>query len=183
MKWSIIQLQKFRNEALTIDETREMNELVNRHRDIRHVDPVHITGRADISSSKITFHLQIETVLTLPCARTLVDVRYPVSLETTETFILNASYVNEELEEEVHQPEGEVINLQPVIEEILLLQVPLQVFSDKALEDEGMESGSGWEVLSEEELEKAREDQADEEPQADPRLADLAKFFDENKKS
>ncbi|AJD90894.1 hypothetical protein JMA_15770 [Jeotgalibacillus malaysiensis] len=181
MKWSIIQLQKYRNEDFKIDETAEMNELTNRHRDIRQVAPVRVTGRGDISSSKITFHLHIETTLTLPCARTLVDVEYPVSLDTVETFILNSSYVDEELSEEVHEPEGEVINLKPVIEEILLLQVPLQVFSDKALEEEGMDSGNGWEVLSEEELEEARIEEQQEEPAADPRLADLAKFFDEKK--
>ncbi|KIL50365.1 hypothetical protein KP77_17400 [Jeotgalibacillus alimentarius] len=181
MKWSIIQLQKYRNEDFKIDETVDMNELTERHRDIRQVSPVHVTGRGDISSSRITFHLQIETTLTLPCARTLADVAYPVSLQTVETFILNSSYVDEDLNEEVHEPEGEVINLRPVIEEILLTLVPLQVFSDKAMKEEGMDSGKGWEVLSEEELEEAREEEQQEEPAADPRLADLAKFFDEKK--
>ncbi|MGD7043576.1 YceD family protein [Jeotgalibacillus proteolyticus] len=182
MKWSIIQLQKFRNEAFPIDETIELIELPKRDSEIRDVSPVHVTGRADISSSKITFHLHIEAILTLPCARTLVDVPYPVSVDTTETFLLNSSHMEEDgLHEEVHFLDGEVVNLESVIEEILILQVPLQVFSDKAMEDEGMLNGKGWEVVSEEELEEEREKEQNEQPKKDPRLADLAKFFDENK--
>ncbi|KIL47610.1 YceD family protein [Jeotgalibacillus campisalis] len=181
MKWSIIQLQKFRNEAFSIDETIELKELPERDSEIRDVSPVHVTGRADISSSKITFHLHIEAVLTLPCARTLVDVPYPVSIDTTETFLLNPSHMEEGLEEEIHLLDSEVVNLEPIIEEILILQVPLQVFSDKAMEDEGMLNGKGWEVVSEEELERERETEQNEQPKTDPRLADLAKFFDENK--
>ncbi|PPA72153.1 YceD family protein [Jeotgalibacillus proteolyticus] len=182
MKWSIIQLQKFRNEAFQINETIELKKLPERDSEIRDVSPVKLTGRADISSAKITFHLHIEATLTLPCARTLVDVPYPVSLDTTETFLLNSSYVTEEgFEDETHLIEGDVINLEPIIEEILILQVPLQVFSDKAMEEEGMLNGKGWEVLSEEELEREREQEQEEQPKTDPRLADLAKFFDEKK--
>ncbi|TDL35139.1 DUF177 domain-containing protein [Jeotgalibacillus sp. S-D1] len=181
MKWSIIQLQKFRNEAFPIDETIELQELPKRNSEIRNVSPVQVTGRADISSAKITFHLHIEATLTLPCARTLVDVPYPVSLDTTETFLLNPSYAEEGYEEETHLLEGDVINLKPIIEEILILQIPLQVFSDKAMEEEGMLNGNGWEVLSEEELELEREKEQSEQPKTDPRLADLAKFFNDNK--
>ncbi|MEW9501411.1 YceD family protein [Jeotgalibacillus marinus] len=181
MKWSIIQLQKFRNEAFLLDETIEMNELTKRNSEIRNVSPVHVTGRADISSAKITFHLHIEARLTLPCARTLVDVPYPVSVDTIETFLLNPFYTEEGSNEETHHLEGDVVNLLPIIEEILILQIPLQVFSDKAAEEEGMLTGKGWDVLSEEEIEQERVKEQSEQPKTDPRLADLAKFFNENK--
>jgi len=181
LKWSIIQLQKFRNEAFLLDETLHLQELPKRNSEIRDVSPVKVTGRADISSAKITFHLHIEAVLTLPCARTLVDVPYPVSLDTIETFLLNPSYAEEGSNEETHHLDGDVVDLGPIIEEILILQIPLQVFSDKGLEEEGMLNGNGWEVLSEEELELEREKEQAEQPKTDPRLAGLAKFFDENK--
>ncbi|KIL44777.1 YceD family protein [Jeotgalibacillus soli] len=179
MKWSIIQLQKFRDKEFLIDEKIIMNGLKDRDPQVRDVSPIHITGRADISSAKITFHLHIEGILTLPCARTLVDVPFPISLDTKETFLLKPDFVDVSEDEETHQLERDVVNLQPVIEEILLLEIPLQVFSDKAMEEEGMLTGKGWEVLSEEELEKEREQT--EQQKADPRFADLAKFFDENK--
>ena len=89
---------------------------------------MHITGRADIDSAKVTFHLTIKGHLILPCSRTLVDVNYPIHVDTTETFLLNGSHY--ESEEEVHQVNGDVIDLMPIIHEILLLEVPMQVFCE-----------------------------------------------------
>ena len=50
---------------------------------------MHITGKADIDSTEVTFHLTIKGYLILPCSRTLVDVNYPIHVDTTETFLLN----------------------------------------------------------------------------------------------
>ena len=49
-------------------------------------------------------------------------------LTRLETFILNGSEY--EMEEEVHQVKGDVIDLIPIINEILLLEIPMQVFCE-----------------------------------------------------
>lgn len=172
MKWTLSQLQKNRNQDFLIDETIRLDEMKQADPTIRDVSPIHVKGWADIGSTKVTFHLQIEGVFILPCSRTLVDVNYPVKVETTETFLLHAS--NGGSDEDVHQVKGDVIDLMPVIREILLLEVPMQVFSeDVSNEEAAPQSGKDWEVLHEE----------DQVKKIDPRLAGLAKFFDKNDSS
>lgn len=173
MKWTISQLQKYRNKDFPVDETVRVDEIKEVDSSIRDVSPMHITGRVDISATKVTFHLRIEGHLILPCSRTLVDVHYPVNVETTETFLLGAPDYEAE-EEEVHQLKGDVIDLMPAIREILLLEVPMQVFcEDDDSKDGAPQSGKDWEVLREEEKPK----------KVDPRLAGLAKFFEQNDSS
>lgn len=140
---------------------------------IREVSPIHLTGRADISTTRVTFHVRIDGHLILPCSRTLVDVKYPIDVETTETFMLNSH--DYEVEEEVYQVTGDVIDLEPIIREILLVEVPMQVFcDDSAAQEEGApQSGKDWEVIEEQEKSE----------KLDPRLAGLAKFFEDSKDS
>jgi uncharacterized protein len=70
---------------------------------------MHITGRGDIDSTKVTFHLKIEGYLILPCSRTLVDVKLPINVETTETFLLQGSVC--ETEEEAYQVKNDVVDV------------------------------------------------------------------------
>ncbi|WP_075983468.1 YceD family protein [Bacillus massilinigeriensis] len=172
MKWTLSQLSKYRSKDLPIDETIIVDDIKEVDQTIRDVSPMHITGRADIDSTKVTFHLQINGHLVLPCSRTLVDVNYPINVETTETFLLKD--FEYETEEEVHQVKADIIDLYPVIKEILLLEVPMQVFCDENSSEEGApQSGNDWEVIKE----------ADQTKKVDPRLAGLAKFFDQDHSS
>lgn len=172
MKWTINQLQKIRNQDLAIDETIRVDEIKEIDSSIREVSPIRITGRADVGSTKVVFHIRIKGHFVLPCSRTLVDVIYPVDVETTETFLFNIS--GYETDEEAHQVNGDVVDLMPVIREILLLEVPMQVFCEDVKAEGGApQSGKDWEVVTEE----------SQSNKIDPRLAGLAKFFDDNKSS
>jgi len=168
MKWTLSQLQKYRSKDLPFDEIVNVSEIKTIDPTIRDASPMHITGRADIDSAKVTFHLKINGHLILPCSRTLVDVKFPINVETTETFLLKG--LDYETEEEVHQVKGEVIDLMPVIQEILLLEVPMQVFCTDSSDEGAPQSGKDWEVIQEQ----------DKEERIDPRLAGLAQFFDQN---
>jgi uncharacterized protein len=171
MKWTINQLQKSRSKDFPFDEYVNADEIMEIDKSIRAVSPIHISGWADIDSSKISFHLNIKGHLTLPCSRTLVDVHYPINVDTIETFLLNGSVY--ESDEEVHQVKGDVIDLTPIINEILLLEVPLQVFAEDSTEEGAPQSGMDWEVIHDQ----------DKKDKVDPRLAGLAKFFDQNNQS
>lgn len=168
MKWTLSQLQKYRSKDFPFDEIVHLDEIKSIDPTIRDVSPMHITGRVDIDSAMVTFHLNINGYLILPCSRTLVDVKFPINVETTETFLLKD--LDYETEEEVHQVKGEVIDLIPVIQEILVLEVPMQVFCTDISEEGAPQSGKDWEVIQEREKEE----------RLDPRLAGLAKFFDQN---
>jgi uncharacterized protein len=171
MKWTISQLNQLQHKGLSIDEVVDVSELKELEETIRDISPVHVTGRADLSSLKVTFHLTISGSMVLPCSRTLVDVNFPFEVTTTETFLLRHTS-DFDTDEETHQVQGEVIDLLPIIKEHIILEIPIQIFSDD-LNAEGAapQSGSDWQVISEEE--KAN--------QIDPRLAGLAKFFEEDK--
>ena len=173
MKWTISQLQKIRDKDLQIDEVVDVTNIKERDPQIRNVSPIKVTGRADISSTKITFHLHLSGELILPCSRTLVDVNYPIDIDTTETFLLKSTGFDYD-GDDVTVVEGDVVDVLPVIEENLLLEIPMQVFcEDVNSEEAAPQSGNDWTVLSEEENKQ----------KVDPRFAKLADFFDNNKKS
>ncbi|MCD7033910.1 DUF177 domain-containing protein [Metabacillus sp. GX 13764] len=174
MKWSINELHQYQSKGLELDETIRLDELKDVHNELRKIEPVHVKGHADISSSKAAFHLLIEGTMILPCSRTLVDVRYPFKIDTTEIYLLKAMEFADEEEPEIHQLDGDSVDLIPMIKELILLEIPMQVFCDDVNEEGAApQEGKDWQVISEEEK-KAK---------VDPRLADLAKFFDNNKES
>jgi uncharacterized protein len=168
LKWSISQLNQLQSKGLKIEEEVDLSDLVISHQDIRDISPVSVSGRADISSSKVTFHLSISGSMVLPCSRTLVDVQYPFSIDTTETFLLKpADY---DMEEDFHLADGDIVDLTPILKEILILEIPMQVFCEDVTNEEGAapQSGKDWEVITED----------DQNNKVDPRLAGLAKFFE-----
>jgi uncharacterized protein len=172
LKWTLSQLQKYRNTDFTIDETVRVDEIKQDDPTIRDVSPIHITGRGDVDSTKVTFHLKIEGHLILPCSRTLVDVKLPINVETTETFLLQGSLY--ETEEEAYQVKDDVVDVMSIIREILLLEVPMQVFCEEVDHGEAApQSGKDWDVVHGE----------GQSEKIDPRLAGLAKFFDKKNSS
>ena len=171
MKWTITQLQKYRNKGLVLNETVDVSEIKEIDKQIRDISPITVTGRVDINSNNITFHIHLTGMLTLPCARTFVDVQHPVDIETTETFLL--SEYDSQDDEFITIVKGDVIDLMPVIRENLLLEVPMQVFcEDVNPEGAAPTSGNDWAVVNPDEQVK----------KVDPRLASLAKFFDNDNK-
>jgi uncharacterized protein len=173
MKWTISQLQKIRDKDLQIDGLVDVTDIKERDPEIREVSPIKVTGRADISSSQITFHLHLSGELILPCSRTLVDVKYPIDIDTTEIFLLKTAGFDYD-GDDVTVVENDVVDLLPVIKENLLLEIPMQVFcEDVNSEEAAPQSGNDWAVISEEENKQ----------KIDPRFAKLADFFDNNKKS
>ncbi|MDF0725298.1 YceD family protein [Cytobacillus sp. S13-E01] len=171
MEWSITQLHQLQNKGLSIDKVVDASDLIGLNT-IRDISPVKVSGHADLSSKKVSFHITISGTLILPCSRTLVDVHYPFEIVTTETFLL--SQTSEfETDEDAHYVHGEMIDLYPIIRELILLEIPLQVFSDDDNVRGGApQAGRDWEVITEE----------DKSNQIDPRLAGLSKFFENDKK-
>ncbi|NJP36461.1 YceD family protein [Alkalicoccus luteus] len=171
MKWSIQQLQAFRRDGLELDETVDVSQVKEGDREIREVTPVHVKGTGSISKDLATFTLTIEGSMTLPCARTLNDVDFPFVIEAIESFKLSEwATFDEEEEDDVHEVEGNTVDLMPYVRERILLEKPLRVFSDKP-EGPAPESGSGWEL-------QAEEQEAAKEKKVDPRLAKLKQLFD-----
>jgi len=178
MKWTVLQLQKFRDVELEIDQMVDVSkDLKQRDPEIRSASPIHVTGTARIDSQKAVLHLHLTGNLVLPCSRTLVDVTYPINIRSTETFLIKPVEYSSSEDEEVHEPIEGVVDLIPVIEELILLEVPMQVISEDAKNTETLQTGKDWEVMTEDQfkLEQQRS------TKIDPRLAGLAALLKDKK--
>lgn len=167
----MIQLQKFRNKGLTFNEVVNLDSLKNRDQQIRSISAVRVKGNAEIDSKKVTFHLHIQGDLILPSSRTLKDVRFPFDIESTEIFLYEKNEYDEDSELNLHVIHGEMIDLQPVIEELILLEIPMQVYNEDEDVSSFFNSGHDWEFV--------QEDDSRKQDKIDPRFAELAKLFNQ----
>ncbi|MDN4523533.1 YceD family protein [Fictibacillus fluitans] len=171
MKWSLQELKNFYRKPLEFDEYVDASELKSLDKEIRDIPPVHVSGHADVNQQRATFYLNIQGEMTLPCANTLADVHFPFSIKTTEIFLLDPSYTVPVDEENLHSVEGHFLDLMPYIQEQILLEKPIKVVAGpNAPDKKAPPEGEGWQVVTEE----------DRKNRIDPRLADLAKFFDKD---
>ncbi|AYC29146.1 YceD family protein [Paenisporosarcina cavernae] len=173
MKWSIHQLAKYRQSAMPVDEVVQMDNVMKRNPDIREISPVHVKGHCTVRAAQLTCHFRLTGKMILPCARTWEDVEYPFDITLNEIFSWSDQPVDET--SEIHQVEGEVIDIDPIIEESILLEVPMQVFKEGTSEN-AIAGGKDWSYMVDEDL--AKEDE-DDTKKLDPRLAELAKYFDQ----
>ncbi|MDF2556215.1 MAG: hypothetical protein K0R71_43 [Bacillales bacterium] len=164
MKWTVLQIQRMGGHNFQIDETVDFSYLKEMDKQILDISPILVRGEVEFDSSKVVFHLTIQGTFVLPCSKTLVEVNYPVNIQTTETFFLHSL----EDDEEGELVENGVIDLTPVVQELLLLEIPMQVYADSSDQESGTPfSGKGWEVVTEEE----------QAQKIDPRMAKLAELF------
>ncbi|MFC4409319.1 YceD family protein [Chungangia koreensis] len=173
MKWSLQQLQKYRANGMQIDEQVLLDDVTKRNPEIRAISPVQVQGFCTIGARSMTCHFKLSGTMTLPDARTWEDVEYPFSVESDEQFSWDDLA---EKADEVHAVSGEIIDPTPVFEEMVLLEVPMQVFNEDENAPEH-EEGNGWSFSTEEAF---AEKMKNEKPKVDPRLADLAKYFDQS---
>ncbi len=172
MKWSIQQLRSFQRKGLEIDETIKLDSISDLEPEIRDLTPVHITGNAEVNQNRAVFHLTIKGAMTLPDSVTLADVLYPFNIHSTEIFMFEPDHGMDANEEDIHVVEGNTVDLIPYIQENILLEKPLKVISSEPTDNPpAPPSGKGWDVVEEE---------PDQEEKVDPRMAELAKFFDKN---
>ncbi|KHF40794.1 YceD family protein [Halalkalibacter okhensis] len=169
MKWSLQQLSVAKRKPFTFEEEIDVSSLKELNQDIRSVSPFHVKGEVNYTGSMITFQLKIKGELILPCVRTLADVKFPIDLQVVEHFHPTNDYVTADVDQdEIHFFEGETIDLIPVIKERILLEIPIQVYAEIEAERLAPPAGKDWGIVTEEEHNN----------RVDPRLADLAKFFE-----
>jgi len=174
MKWAIHQLSKYRRDGMSIDEMIQLNEVMTRNPDIRKISPVHVKGHCTFGAAQMTCHFQLTGTLTLPCARTWEDVVYPFDIQVDELFSWSEKHKDDD--GDIHYVEGDVINVDPIFEELILVEIPIQVFKEGA-EHHPITGGKNWSYTTDEELSAKEEN---EPKKSDPRLADLAKYFDQS---
>lgn len=186
MKWSLLELNKYKDDVIEINEALDVEaSLVARDKEILAVDPVKVKGVLSVSQSDYVLYLTLETVLTLPSTRSLTPVRLPLALEVTEVYMTPTQFesVKDKLadKEMVMILENDTIDLVEVIEDHILLAIPLQVLTEEEKLSHESIKGNAWELMSEETYFERKEQQ--EENKIDPRLAKLSALLDNNEES
>lgn len=169
MEWNVQQLQQARFEPIHFEQTIEVEDGLTEHQDVRAASPIQINGTVTAKRNVYSFSFTLKGELTLPCSRTLADVVWPYELKEEAHFVPEGEVPPPELEvEDTYTYTGEKIDLLPVMKERIFVNIPIQVFADNPSDVQAPPSGNGWELVTDKEKKE----------RIDPRLADLAKFFD-----
>lgn len=163
MKWSKAQLINQGDQELTINEALTFDPTswtMDRLRDLHNVT-VTGTGHYDPMLQRFEADLRVTGEMVVPCAVTLEDVTVPFETSSHEVF----SFLPTEAED-VHSVKKDVLELCPVVFQLILAEVPLKVVKS------GIQypKGEGWEVIREEDYNRQKKDEID------PRLAKLKEF-------
>ncbi|SFH66715.1 YceD family protein [Pisciglobus halotolerans] len=178
MKWSLNELYKYREEPFNFSDTIDLKEsLMKRDNEILDASPIHFDGILAIDEEELILHMNVSLELTLPSARSLEPVNYPMAFTIDEIYIpRTAGDIKEDNEDEVViKLEHDWIDLTESIEDSVLLHLPLQVFTEEEKERQEMPSGENWTVISEEDYFSS--EKPDSSETIDPRLAGLKDFF------
>ncbi|HHA6318610.1 TPA: DUF177 domain-containing protein [Staphylococcus aureus] len=168
MKWSITQLRKYQGKPFEFDQTVSFDNL-KESLDLIDLSPITIQGQLTIKSTEVVADIHITGTYTMPCAHTLVPVKVPLDVTTTEVFDL----------EGYNQYNDGMVNLQDIVEDIVIIEKPMRAYSEQS--DQMLTVGNGWEVIDEDQLDelaKQQEQDDSESRQVDPRLQKLQQLYD-----
>ncbi|MHC9532486.1 YceD family protein [Dellaglioa sp. L3N] len=175
MKWSLVELKKQSDEPLQVDEMLNLSEgLMSRNKTITSVSEVHVTGILSADQQDVIGHFNVSLTVEMPSTRSLESVDVPLNFSVDEFYV---GYRDKALErfdknDVVIVLEEDMLNLNSVIEDNVLLQIPMQILTDDERKAEELPTGDDWEVLTEDKLVQVRKEKVD------PRFASLQNFFD-----
>jgi uncharacterized protein len=170
--------QRAQDRGVKIDETLELPDLPKRHDHLLSINQVRFKGSGKWHNGLIRIHGQISGNYTLSCARCLAKLSVDFSEPLEELFNVEATrtsleMLDEEERDEMHEVEGNVIDLQPYIEQKIIVTIPFApaCHSPEKCAQNLPQEGKDWSIISEQE-----QKQKQEQPKVDPRLAKLAEF-------
>ncbi len=127
MEWTIAQIKKKIHQDPTFRGELDLTGYVPKDEDIISVDTVNVDGRMSIEGDDelFVFEMDISTVLTVACSRSLRPVDLVMDFTVREIF----SYDNED---EYRQIEGISIDLSPIVWSNIYLEKPMRVIHPQA---------------------------------------------------
>lgn len=162
MKWSITQLRKHQDSPLPFETDMAFPHLI-KNLDLIDLSTIHVTGELSMHYEDVLANVHITGHSVMACARTLEPVMVPIDITSLEIFKLND--YDTELDINEHEVVGGVIDLQPVIQELLVLNQPVRVVKEDG--EFPISEGKDWIVVDED------QELMDDTPKVDPRLAKL----------
>lgn len=182
MKWSVLELNKYKEEPLMFSETFDLtNQLQKRNPEILDAGPIQVNGLVSAGEGEYVLHYKLNVTLTVPSSRSLEPVDLSLELSVNELFMTPDQFSGRDKEieipeEEILIVEDNTIDLDASLIDNILLAIPLKVLTKEEEASDELPKGNDWEVITEDAyLEK--QTAANE---TDPRLAKLSELFGED---
>lgn len=182
MKWSLLELNKYKEEPLVFSETLYLKEeLLQRDDTLLDVSPIKVEGLLAVNKSEYLLHYTIQVTVTVPSSRSLEPVALPMQITVDEVFMTKEQMDTRDerfAAEEIILLDKPTIDLDESVEDNILLSIPIQVLTEEEQNSQEMPSGNDWEVISEEAYLESKQKAA--EQTVDPRLAKLSELLSDN---
>jgi uncharacterized protein len=179
MEWYFTELRKHK-EPFQFDETMDLEQsLIERFPDVViKCSTINFKGSVANDHDTVIIDAEISCQLTVPSSRSLTPVQMDLDFFISEAYVNDASLIDDfPAEEVVMLVEEDVIDVDKLIEDNIVLQVPMQVLTPDEEFKGVMPSGSEWQVISE------ANNESEQDKQVDPRLAKLQDLLKDNPES
>lgn len=127
MKWSLQQLNKYKNQDFRFETTFDFTEEIKNIDDILGISETIVKGKLTVLDfDKFRFDLNIKCTLILEDARTLDPIDYLINLDVVETYTVED---NGDLDAIII--ESNTVDLRPVVWEHILLHKPIRFVKEE----------------------------------------------------
>lgn len=180
LNWDVQDVRKYKDKPFAFNEELDLEkELIKRSKEIIKVGMTKINGQLFNDNGLVISDVKVDTTLTVPSTRSLNPVELTLKFRINEAYNIDDIDTDEIDENTVIIPideEHPTVNVYESIMDNILLNIPSQVLTEEEAEGKAMPSGNNWEVISEEDYQKQKE----EDKQVNPEFAKLKGLFKDN---
>ncbi len=156
LKWSLVELAKYRNQPLVIDGRIDLtNSLKKRKKDLLDATPIKLKGIVSReSNNRFLVDLTLDVTLTLPSSRSLTPADINLTVPLTELYLapnLSQDTIDDSDNKIVISLEKDILDLKKPIEDTILASIPMKILSKEDLKSDERPSGEDWELTLEDE--------------------------------
>lgn len=175
MKWSLEDLSRYHDEPLHLATTFDLNAMMTKRfpEQILAVAPIKVDGYWSFDKGDATIGMHVDTTVTTPSSRSLEPVELQLSFDITESYTNEHSHFDRYDDDEVvfYLEDDELIDLDRILSENIVEQIPLKVLTAAEKAGEALPKGKDWSVITEDQLDQKQHQQVD------PRFAKLKNLF------
>ncbi|WP_119325999.1 YceD family protein [Companilactobacillus musae] len=179
LNWDVQDVRRYKDKPFEFEEKLDLTkELKSRSEDVLEATPVEIKGQLFNDNGLVISDVKVKTTLKVPSTRSLLPVEFPVDIRINEAY--NVENVEAEDLEDYNivipiDDDNPTINIYESVIDNILLSIPSKILTKKEEQDNIMPSGKNWEVISEEDFKKQKE-----EEHVNPEFAKLKNLFKDN---